>query len=446
MWKKFKSLFISKSKTEPEPVTVEDTADQQHSGDYAVKRSRTFDMLARILAVLAALILWVYVVNTTTTSEQREFSLIPITCKNDAALRAEYGLIVQSMSIDTLNITLMGNKQDIRSLTADQVKVYISLSDINAAGEYLRTVYVDVPSGITLVTQTVNQVLVSVDRPSTEVVPLTPDNLSLRGWSLPDGCYFGKVELNSDHLTLEGPTLALEKVSKIELRSDMIGTADSSFTVTVSPYLLDADGNEITDSSINIREKVVVEASVEVLKSKQVPLSVQGKNGYLTAEQLVISPAMVQIVGDPQTVDATKFISLGTVDEKALLTDESRSFAVTAPSLTITDVEGNSITEATVMFRISDIPVRVIEGVSVWQGERIVGTVSVTVRAASQERAAQLQSLQSTDLVVYADGSKPEGTLSAMSVVFSEFFRGAVYEIGFSGYNTLPAGVEGLIG
>lgn len=437
MWNKFKAFFFAPPEEE-QAVAAEAVHGEGHPDD---PQKRRFEIFAKVMAVLVALVLWVYVVSTTTTSEERDFSLVTVTCQGEDALRTDHGLIVQSISIDTLNVTVMGSRQEVRALTADQVKAYVSLSDIETADEYQRTVYVDVPSGITVVSQSVQQVVVSVDSPSSQEFPITTEHLSLRGWSLADGCFFGTTSLNIDKLTLEGPTRALEKVAEVQLRTDVIGAATGTFTVTATPYLLDAEGNVLTDARITIREKNLVEATVEVLKSKTVDLTVTGQYGYLTADQVSVTPKSVVITGDPKAVDAVDALLLGEVDETTLTGNENRTYSITAADFTVTDEDGNAVTQATAEFRFADLPTRMVEGVAVWRGETIVGTVNVTVRAISSEAAAQMQALQAGQIAVYSDTEAAEGDLSAMTVVFSEFFRDAVYVIGLDSY-TAGAPVE----
>lgn len=420
MWNKIKSYFI----TEP----------NQQSGDYAVPRSRKIDLLLKICAFLAAFGLWFYVVSTSVTVEERSFELIPVSLKNEGSLRGELGLIVQSMSIDTMNVTLTGSRQAVRNLTSAEVKAYVNLSEIQSAGEHTLQIYFDLPSGITVASQNVSTVLVNVDSPSTMTLDLSVDQLQLRGWSLGDGCFFGEKKLSMDTLTLEGPTLSLEKVKGVELRSDIIGSAQNSFTVTATPYLLDEDGNPIVDESITIREKAAIEAHVEVLKSKEVPLMLKNLHGDFSPGILTISPATVTVTGDPQAVDAQDYILLGEVDERTLLSDSEAEYTVKANGLVVTDKQGKTVSKAKVKIKVSALPTRVIDSVSVWRGDKIVGTVKVTVRACGEEYAVQLQSLLADNIVVYSDPAKPEGDLSAMSVVFSEFFRDAVYEIALSDY------------
>lgn len=431
MWNKIKAFFAGGS------VPAEEGGDNRHV-DYTVQKNRKFDMVARILAVLAALLLWTYVVSTTTVSEEQDFSLIPVVCNGEESMRSEYGLVVQAISIDTLNVRLMGNRQDLRAVTAEQVKAYVSLAEIDAAGEYELKVYVDVPSGITVVSQSVSQVVVEVDRTAQKKITVSEENLSLRGWTLSDGCFFGDTALSVDTLTVEGPTMSLQKVAGVELRSDVIGDANGSFTVTATPYLLDSKGNIITDSALTIREAGQIKISVEVLKSKTVPLKVQGKHGYLTAEQYKLSPAIAVIEGDPKTVDSTEFLTVAVVDETKLSSNQKSIFELKVDGLKVSDVHNIPLANVNAEFDLSALPTHVVKQVPVLRGSEAVGSVTVTVRGVSADVAAIVQALTARDITVYADTEQPEGTVSAMTAVFTENLRAYVYAVEISDYDDTP--------
>ncbi|MBQ8383058.1 MAG: hypothetical protein IJX47_07645 [Clostridia bacterium] len=431
MWNKIKAFFSGN------PVPAEEGADNRHV-DYTVQKNRKFDMFARILAVLAALVLWIYVVSTTTVSEEEDFSLIPVVCNGEESLRSEYGLVVQSISIDTLNVRLMGNRQDLREITAEQVKAYVSLAEIDAAGEYELKVYVDVPSGITVVSQSVSQVVVEVDRTAQKQMSVTESNISLQGWTLSEGCFFGETSLNINTLTVEGPTLSLQKVAGVELRSDVIGSANESFTVTATPHLLDSKGNIITDSSLTIRETGQIKISVEVLKSKTVPLTVRGERGYLTADQYTLTPSAATIVGEPKMVDATETLTVAIVDETSLATKSTVQYSLNVTGLTVIDSQNAPLTTVQAEFDLSALPVHVVKKVPVFRGSEAVGSVKVTVRGVSAEVAAIVQALTAKDITVYSDTEQPEGTISAMTAVFAESLRAYVYAVEIADYDATP--------
>lgn len=427
MWNKMKAFFTGRS------VPAEEGTENRQV-DYTVRKNRKFDMLARVLAVLAALTLWIYVVSTTTVSEEQDFSLIPVVCNGEESLRSDHGLVVQSISIDTLNVRLMGNRQELRAVTAEQVKAYVSLAGIDTAGEYELKVYVDVPSGITVVSQTVGEVVVEVDQVSHKQISVTADQNSLQGWTLSDDSKFGDITLNVDSVTLEGPTRLLEKVKSVELRSDVIGLADRSFTVTATPYPLDAEGHVITDSTLTVREAGKIKLHVEVLKSKTVPIVLKGKQGYLTADQYTVSPSTVVISGKAEAVDAIDELIVAVIDESTLDVSESRVLALNITGLNVTDTEGLPISSVQAKFDLSALPSRTVSGVTVRRGEELVGTVSVVLRGVSADSESLLQAITAADVQVFANADQSAGDLTAMTAVLGEFYRNSVYVLSFKDY------------
>lgn len=356
-------------------------------------------------------------------------------------MRSEYGLVVQSISIDTLNVRLMGNRQELRKVTGEEVKAYVSLAEIDAAGEYELKIYVDVPSGITVVSQSVSQVVVEVDRTAQKKLSVGEQNLSLRGWTLPGGCYFGNITSSVDQITVEGPTMSLNKVASVELRSDVIGDADESFTVTATPYLLDSKGNIITDSTLSIREAGQIKLSVEVLKSKTVPLKLQGKYGYLTDSQYTLSPATAVIVGDPKKVDATDSLTIAVVDETLLKDKATGKYPLFADGLVVTDPHNIPLSTVDAKFDLSKLPVLTVKEVPVVRGGASVGSVTVTVRGVNADAAAIVQAVTAKDIVVYSGTDQPEGAVDAMRAVVSESLRAYVYAIEISNYSNIPPSV-----
>ncbi len=425
MWN-FKKLFSDR--------TSEKQKDDRE-GDYAVRKNKRTDILARVLSILAAFLLWAYVATTTTTTEERSFSLVPVTYREESVLKSEYGLIVQSINIDTLNVTLMGSKNDMRSLTASDVKAYINLGSITEAGEYTLDVYVDVPSGTTCVSKTVDQVVVSVDKPSTKAIPLSTEKVSLSGWSLEKDCFFGEISLSAEQVVLEGPTLELEKVSDVEVRTDVIGSAGSSFTATATVHFLDSEGNELTVPAVNVQGGTNLRVSVEVLKTKKVKLKLIGQNGYLSDDLVTLTPAYVLLTGEPEQVNEIgSEWEVGSIDEKTLKGDDVRTYQLELAGIKITDEADMPISAVTAVIQVSSLPTRTLSDVPVYRGDEIVGYITMDVRAVSSADSAKLQSLTVDKVTVYSGLNSPLGDLSAMIVSFEEPFRGAVYEFNLYGF------------
>lgn len=414
--------------------TSPDLPEQNHAGDYAVKRNKSIYMVARILAFLAAFLLWVYVASSSGTTEEQDFNLIPITYHDETNLKNQYGLIVQSISIDTVNVTLMGNKTDVRSISASDVKAYVSLGDVNEAGEHELSVIVDVPSGITCVAQTVDKVVVSVDKPSTKTLPLSADKVKLSGWSLAKDCKFGEITVDKQEIVLEGPTLALEKVADVELHTDMIGSANGSFTASASVHLIDAKGDELFDSGVTVRGGNQLQVSVEVLKTVKVKLVLNGKNGVLADELVTIAPSHLMLTGEPELLEGIKELSVGTVDETQLKSDTRIDYALELDGIMIQNEAGKEITTVSANVYVSKLPIRNFTDLPVTRDGEVIGYATLAVRAVTLAHSEKLNSLTAEQIQLVSRVDSPEGKLGEMNVTFDEGFSEAVYAIALTDY------------
>lgn len=423
----FKKIFTGKSSSPEQPVN-------DHGGDYAVKKSKRTDVIARVLAILAAFLLWAYVTTTNSTTEERSFSLVPVTYREESILKNEYGLIVQSINIDTLNVKLEGLKSDVRAINASDVKAYVSLGSITEAGEYTLDVYIDVPSGTTCVAQSVDKVVVSVDKPDTRKLPLSDEKVVLSGWSLEKDCFFGEITLNEKEIILEGPTLELEKVADVEVRTDVIGSASDSFTATASVHLIDTEGNEIVGSGVSVRGGNHLEVSVEVLKKVKVDLKLKGKYGQLSNDLVTITPAQVWLTGEPEALEGMKELSIGSIDETTLTEDSEQSFLLTFDGVKITNEAGEQISSATAVIRVSALPVRTFANLPVLRNGAVVGSVTIDVRAVSADDAEKLQLLTADRITVNASSADSSVELNELTVSFDEAYEDAVYAIALRGY------------
>ena len=109
------------------------TADAS-KGDYQVKESRNEKLIAKILCVLAAIILWFYVVMTDTTTDEKVFSGISVDIRGRDRIEDTLGLTIISGYDLTVDVTVKGPRADINRLTVDDVKAYIDTKTVDGAG------------------------------------------------------------------------------------------------------------------------------------------------------------------------------------------------------------------------------------------------------------------------------------------------------------------------
>lgn len=424
----FKKFWQGKNNTPEQP-------ESDHGGDYAVRRSKQIYVAARILAVVGAVLLWIYVASTNTVTEERDFSLVPITYREENVLKSDYGLIVQSINIDTLNVKLMGNRTDVRALTASDVKAYVNLGGITRAGEYELDVYVDVPSGTTCVSQTVDKVAVSVDMPSTKTMPLSPEKVVISGWSLDKDCFFGEITLNTEQIILEGPTLELEKVADVEVRTDVIGSADASFTATASVHFLDSEGAEIVGSGVSVRGGNHLRVSVEVLKTVKVKLVLEGSDGVLSDDLVTLTPSHVLLTGEPDALAGRKELVVGKIDQAALKTDTERSFELSFEGIKVTNESGEEISSVDAVIRstVFEPKTFTVTDIPVLQGDMVIGRVNMHLVGGSADDEEILKLCTAENITIIAPNASTVD-INKLIVSFDRPYLGAVSEYSLYSY------------
>ncbi len=273
------------------------------------------------VSFVLAFMFWLYVAGASDVPVEETYDLIEI--QYDSSLITPYGLVVQSISIDTVNVTIMGSQRDIKVSGNSGISAKISLSGITDPGEYSLPVTITTPDRTTVTHQTVENVTVKVDRPSEKIFEIKPDNIDLVDYTLDSGYRLGDHSVSESFITVKGPTLELETVKSIKVRTASIGAASDGKTVAANIILLDANGKEITSKNLSISENAYsLTVTLSVYMQKTVKLTASGKHGYFNEENFSISPSEVILKGSPDVLRGISSINVYTVDETKTLEDQ----------------------------------------------------------------------------------------------------------------------------
>jgi len=410
---------------------------KESGGDYSVKKNKNTDLFARILSIIAAVFLWFYVVNNTNTTVERTFELVPIVLENEVEMKTEYDLVVQSMNADTVNITVMGDKDTVKRMTKEDIKVYVDLSSVNTSGNKTLDLVISVPSGITISDQSFSKVTLSIDKPAQKKFLLNDSNIRLSSYSLENGYIVNSISLNMGSITIAGPALEVNKVQSVRIVTVPVGKLTNTISVSGSVELLDANGNVINSSSITIEENAVPIIHVDVYKEKTVPIKVVSQNGFLSESQISLSPSSVKICGEPSAVDKINEILVAEINEKELTGDLSDEILLAIPEgiVRITDENGLPVDKVGVTVDVGEIRKINVSNIVVLGNDGAEADIeSIELSVRSDNAPELLYRIEANDIVVYVNASGHEiGEESKQldaTVVFSDEFTGKVYEIG----------------
>lgn len=387
------------------------------------------------VSFVLAFILWLYAASANETAIEQSYDLIHITY--DTAPIKPYNLVVQSINIDTVNVTIMGSPRDLKNVSVSDISAKVSLDSITKPGKYDLSVMITTPDNTTLTSQTVETVTVIVDIPSEESYPINADSVELVGWSLGPGCYFGTPTVSATKVTVYGPTIELNTVDKVKIRTASIGNASDKMTVAAEVVLVDKYGDEINSPDLRIAMNAeILTVKLSVHMKKTVPLTVHSKHGYFGNENISISPSEVIITGSPDTVKNISSINLADIDETKEIID--RSFTVNIPKPTgvdkITTADGNDITSAEVSIKVSDIKEHSIsllpENIVVYSSDSKVALTGADIKIRLSSKAGEdiLSQITASDIIASVNAnSAKEGDSLPLVLGISDKFKNSVY-------------------
>ena len=243
--------------------TIGDKKKKDASGNAAPKKH---NILPKVLSVLAALLLWLYVFQA--VDIEKTFSDIPIrTTGFDTGL----DLDIASNYLTSMSVTVRGTNSAVKELTADDIKVSVDMSDVNTVGHYSLPIHVEVPKNVSI-SQTGAQTLDIVVDKTVEKEIAVETALS---YNIADPYELGTVTPDPLSVIIRGPESDIRAIERAVLVEDL-GDLKSDVTAQIGVKLYDTNGYEISSPYIvtmpshvslklpvNMRVKLPVDASVK---------------------------------------------------------------------------------------------------------------------------------------------------------------------------------------
>ncbi|MCX7615261.1 MAG: hypothetical protein N2Z65_05865, partial [Clostridiales bacterium] len=97
---------------------------------------RKYDILNKALCLLAAVLLWFYVVSVQNPEKSTEINNISVNLIGEDQLVAKYGLAVVEGNHPTISLKITGRREKIAQVTPDKIVVSANLETINSPGVY----------------------------------------------------------------------------------------------------------------------------------------------------------------------------------------------------------------------------------------------------------------------------------------------------------------------
>lgn len=290
----------------------------------------------KIVALLAACILWAFVMNDQNPAMESGFS-VPLTVLNPP------GESRITQDAETVKIKLRAPRSIFAAISSDEIKAFVDLAGLEP-GTHPMHVQTVIPQGVEVLSVTPDLVKFTID-------PIVQKRMGVRivrSGEAPAGWTVAGIDPETRTVTVVGPQSVVatvaEVVGTVVVSNATAGDAD----IEVSLQAVDEDGEVV--ESVRIVPKVI-SARVRYARSLarkvvDVKPTVEGTAapGY-TISEIRVEPARVELAGTGAALDAVTTLSTEPISAADLTESTSRTVSLVLP-------EGVTVTNKMVNVRI----------------------------------------------------------------------------------------------
>jgi len=256
------------------------------------------NITAKILALIMAINLWVFVMN-----EQNP----PVEISMDIPLEVR-NLSNAAMAVDIpeyVRVKVRGPRTLIIGLAQKDIKSYVDLKGLSD-GSNTAKVNTAIPANFELVEVSPEKINFRLDTIASREVPVEAKIIG----TPPAGGAVGKISYSVPTVIIKGPSALLSAVVKAKADVDVTGqTID--FTLSAPLVLVDANGKRVEGLTVAPGNVAISLAVIPMVHKKMVDIkpNIVGTlaKGFIL-NQVSINPDKVEISGDDQALGKTDFI------------------------------------------------------------------------------------------------------------------------------------------
>ena len=285
----------------------------------------------KLISLLSAIVLWMYVMAVVDPEETKLFEDIPVSITNLNDL-SDKDLVIYPDTEVTTSVYVTGKLSTIQKMSKEDISVY---GQINNPIEGKNEIYLKVTPAQRVTYEFKNSIaIVNLEKIITENKKI---EVEVTG-NIKQDIDTINLENNNEEVEVSGPRSLVEKVEKIEaILNSNKQTDDFDISLDLKP--VDKKGNivsgvELKTSSLN--------AKVTLLKEKTVPIKVniEGEN----TENYKLSQDTVYIKGKRELVDNIEYISTQPINLSSIPKNTTMDISLIIPNGITSNIKSVSAT------------------------------------------------------------------------------------------------------
>ena len=258
----------------------------------------------KIISLLSAITLWMYVIAIVDPEDTRLIEDIPVTISNEEAIDNRNLVVYQEEPL-TCNIYVTGSLSNVNGISKDDIQVKGEISN-PIEGQNVMYLKANMSERVDHEFSS-STIIVNLEKKVTESRRLEV--------SIPDD-YKENVEtiiLDKKTIDVSGPRAQVEKVKKVIGEIDP-GEETKDYTEKIEVYPVNESGNVVSDVEVEDKD---VEVDVKMFKTKTVPIKAN-LSEELDGSLYELSVPATSITGKSDFIDPIEEISTDMVDVQKL--------------------------------------------------------------------------------------------------------------------------------
>lgn len=292
----------------------------------------------RVLSVLIAIILWIFVLNVQTSDIKGQITGVPVNVINTDSL-IEQGLVLAEIPSITTTVKVKGDKEIIRSLEKKDIEAVADLKGYNKPGRVSIPLRLNVlgKQGVKVLESNPKKIelniekLVSIEK-RVEVV--------FKGKQEDDNRFVVKG-IKPNFITISGPESLVNSIESVKVFID-IPNKEKDFSIFKNYRIFNKAGLDITDKKGLIKYNQGIQVEVACLKSKEVSvipkLIGQVREGYYIS-QITVEPSRINIIGLPERIKTINEVTTKQIDISGINESLTREVEIDIPENVSIEVE-----------------------------------------------------------------------------------------------------------
>ena len=288
-----------------------------------------------VIAFVAAVLLWVYVVGQVNPSTTGKLTGIPVVFAGEDSL-AENDLALVDPGMVTVDITIRGDRSDVRKVIANSDRV-TAVADVSglAKGKHNVTLDITVPSSVDLQKSSMDEVSITIDDRISKDIPVEVDYEG----TFEDTQKPGNVSIHPETITATGAAATVNSIErmKVVVSADELAEQQVSLTKTVKP--VDKNGLEVGHVSLS-NTQVQITAGLVTTRTVSLHVETTGDpaDGYEVTG--VEAPSAVTLEGPLSVLNGLTEVETEAIDVSGLNEDVTVDLTVSLPAgVTLTEPE-----------------------------------------------------------------------------------------------------------